>query len=171
MQNVYNYESSEKNTYNGQAGHIKQDFSTLRTGIDFIDQIGERIANEVVNYGITSKGGIVLTTDIFNEQSSWNGIPTYNWSIDTYFYFNGITSLDWKTTLLEVSAFIIGTLTSVWWLVGIAIGAAILEQVLFGNGTPNDGGIIGSIKQYFPYIIGGVVLLVGLSTLGNVRRD
>lgn len=172
MQNVYHYESTEKNTYNGSAGHIKQDFSTLRTGIDFIDQIGERITNEVVNYSITSNGGTVLTTDIYNEESSSYGIPTYNWSIDTYFYFANPTSLDWKTTLLEVGAAIVGILTGVWWLVGLAMGAAILEEVLFGDGTPSSGGgIITDIKKYFPYIIGGTILILGLSALGNINRD
>lgn len=89
MDLIYRKKYPEYDSYRGVAYVPKIDFSTLRTGLPPIDDMARAVTEQAIEFWVWTKGGRMLETLIWREDSSWQGVPTYTWRAEFRFYLPG----------------------------------------------------------------------------------
>lgn len=75
------------NDYKGAAVSTSAAFATFRTSVPSIDGFLAWLAGEVLEFNVANQGGTMLEMRVWKEESSYGGLPTYNWIIEIWYYF------------------------------------------------------------------------------------
>jgi len=147
--------------YKGKAYTATIGFHSLR--LPYIDDVINWIVKTAVEAQVWLKDGELIKLDIWMEESSWKGIPTYRWIVEWTYYIKTL-SYSYEIQTLGWQAIVYGVL-AILTIVALVFFIKQVKELVWGYGgeVPEGETIfdkIGKMIMYGGFAFAGTYLLV-----------